>query len=327
MHVRKLPSGAWCVEAYAGYNPKTGKKYRKTFTGKNLRDLKYRAEIWQAEHRLANDPDTIGAMIDRYLDGVALSPSTMRGYRSIRRALPSWLADTPALALSAPLCERFIKEATISPKTVKNYLGLISAALKHANIPMPKYHAPRVDLPDLNIPDAETVKRTLEAADPELRIVIMLAATAPMRLGEICGLSLDDFDGDTVHVRHSLVYGDDHKYHLKAPKTKKSDRYIDLSHDLVEAIRAQGYVTRWTPKGIEKRFRTLLRQAGIEHYRFHDLRHFCISELLSQGIDEAYISERSGHTSHATMQRYIHVLGNRRREASKKILSHFDEIF
>jgi integrase len=123
-----------------------------------------------------------------------------------------------------------------------------------------------------------------------------------------------------------MVYGSDHAYHIKPPKTERSDRYIDIQRDLVEKIFAQGYVTRFTPKGIEKRFRTILRHAGIPHYRFHDLRHFCISELLLQGLPESYVSERSGHTSHATMQRYIHVLGNRRAEASKKILAHFDDV-
>ena len=328
MHARKLPSGNWCVEAYAGYNPKTKKKYRKTFTGPDLKALKLAAAIWENEHKAVNDPDTIGGLIKRYVDKTPLSPSTKRSYLSMLKNLPPWLVKTPCLAFSPSTCERFIAEANISPKSIKNRLGLISAALGSANISMPNYHAPRVPLPELNIPDAETVKATIAGADKEMQIVILLAATGPLRLGEICGLSLEDIDKErnVIHVKHSLVYGADHKYHLKEPKTRKSDRYIDMSPELIEAIFEQGFVTRSTPKGIYARFKTILRQNNIAPYRFHDLRHFCISELLSQNMPESYVSERSGHTSHATMQRYIHVLGNRRREASEKILAHFDDV-
>lgn len=328
MHARKLPSGKWCVEAYAGYNPKTKKKYRKTFSGSDLKSLKLKAALWENEHKAVRDPDTIGGLMARYIENTALSPSTRRSYLSMAKNMPDWLIKTPALALSAPLCERFINESNLSPKSIKNRLALISAALKSASISMPDYRAPRVPIAELNIPDADTVKATLAGADPEMQIVITLAATGPLRLGEICGLSLNDIDRErcVIHVKHSLVYGPDHKYHLKEPKTKKSDRYIDMSPELIEAIFEQGFVTRSTPKGIQARFRTILRKNGIAPYRFHDLRHFCISELLSQNLPESYVSERSGHTSHATMQRYIHVLGNRRREASKKILAHFDSV-
>ena len=220
MHSRKLPSGSWQVIAYAGYDPKTKKKFTKSFTGKDLRTLKTRAALWEGEHRMYHAPESMAAVIDRYIESAALSPSTKRGYRSIRKNLPEWLLVTPCHAFSAPLCERFISEMNKSPKTIKNYVSLLQAALRAQDLPAPSVRLPQVPLPRLHIPDADIVRATLETADPEMYIVIMLAATGPLRLGEICALALEDIDrkNSIIHVRRSMVYGADHAYHVKPPK-------------------------------------------------------------------------------------------------------------
>ena len=155
----------------------------------------------------------------------------------------------------------------------------------------------------------------------------MLAATGPLRAGEIAALSIDDIEGTMVHVHRSLAMGPDWQYHEKPPKTKSSDRYVDMPPALIDAIQKQGYVTNWTPQRIARRFRALLRDNGIPAYRFHDLRHFAISEMLSNGIEEIYIAERSGHADYATMKRYTHALGSHRTEVTRKINENFQTLF
>ena len=40
-----------------------------------------------------------------------------------------------------------------------------------------------------------------------------------------------------------------------------------------------------------------LQKAGIQHYRFHDLRHINASVMLALGIPNKYAEERMGHAT------------------------------
>lgn len=62
--------------------------------------------------------------------------------------------------------------------------------------------------------------------DTELEIPVLLGAFCMMRRGKICALTPNDMQGDVIHVHHSLVLGTDKEWHLKAPKSGSSDRYI-----------------------------------------------------------------------------------------------------
>jgi integrase len=52
-------------------------------------------------------------------------------------------------------------------------------------------------------------------------------------------------------------------------------------------------------------------------YRWHDLRHTCVSRLVEQGADVALVQAVAGHASAATTLRiYTHLRDQRVREAS-----------
>jgi len=50
-----------------------------------------------------------------------------------------------------------------------------------------------------------------------------------------------------------------------------------------------------------------VKDAGIEDFRFHDLRHTSCSRLGIAGVDALQIAEHSGHKSLKMVQRYTHL--------------------
>lgn len=335
MKATRLPSGSWRCLVYCGRD-ENGKQIRKSFTGPDKRRVMAEATAYANEHRTVRRPVTVGECIDSFLDArkSSLSPSTYRGYRSIQRALSNAseaILTRSAYDLSAEDIQRAADgwlAAGKSVKTVANRLGLISPALAAVGGHLPPVSLPQRLEPELHIPDPDDVRTLMTSISGELWVCLMLAVCGPLRRGEICALTMDDIDArrDVIHVHHSVAYMDGGGTTEKPPKTRAGDRYILMPHEVVEAIVAQGYVTRWNPRQLYYYFKRALSDAGLEDFRLHDLRHYSISELLAAGVEPIYIAERSGHATLGTMKRYEHILAARRREVNDKVLATFSSV-
>jgi integrase len=59
----------------------------------------------------------------------------------------------------------------------------------------------------------------------------------------------------------------------------------------------------------DRRWKPLLRRAGLPDIRFHNLRHTCATLLLTKGVHLKIVSEMLGHSSIAiTLDPYSHVI-------------------
>ena len=72
-----------------------------------------------------------------------------------------------------------------------------------------------------------------------------------------------------------------------------------------------------------RRFKRVLRKAGLRDIRFHDLRHTFASLLLARGAPITYVSSQLGHANpHITMKVYAHWIPNEsQREAVNRLPS------
>ena len=68
-----------------------------------------------------------------------------------------------------------------------------------------------------------------------------------------------------------------------------------------------------------KAWATLIKAAGIENLRLHDLRHCYASALVSSGASLPLIGAMLGHASPATTARYSHMFADPQRAAAEKI--------
>ncbi len=68
-------------------------------------------------------------------------------------------------------------------------------------------------------------------------------------------------------------------------------------------------------------WRNLREAAGLQGFRFHDLRHTAITELAEAGAPDATLMAIAGHMSRRMIEHYSHVRMKAKREAAEKISS------
>ena len=188
--------------------------------------------------------------------------------------------------------------------------------------------------------------QAVEAAKGDrLEALYILAVTTGLRQGELLGLKWDDIDLEvgTLQVRRTLTTAKGGPI-LSAPKTKSTRRTVRLSQTALEALRS--HLERqlgedidragdlWRENGLifasesgsplsrqhitARRFKPLLKRAGLPEIRFHDLRHTCATLLLSKNVNPKVVSEMLGHASIAiTLDTYSHVLPTMQESAAK----------
>ena len=74
--------------------------------------------------------------------------------------------------------------------------------------------------------------------------------------------------------------------------------------------------------------KVLLKEAGLPHIRFHDLRHTFATHALASGVDAKTLSGILGHTKASfTLDTYAHVTGDMQRQAAQVMDTFMTDIF
>ncbi len=163
-----------------------------------------------------------------------------------------------------------------------------------------------------------------------LYVLFRMALLLGMRIGELSGLKWSDFDIEkaTLQIRRTVCYlrhpDEDHcRFYEGPPKTEAGARLIHLPQDIVELLsthreqqaQMRAAASHWTDLdlvfctrfgnyivagNIQRCFDKLLQVAGIEHIKFHALRHNASLILRKLGIDPVVRKEMLGH-SHLDM--------------------------
>jgi integrase len=78
-------------------------------------------------------------------------------------------------------------------------------------------------------------------------------------------------------------------------------------------------------KDVKNGFRAACREAGIQDFRFHDLRHTTGTRLADAGTDTFAIAEVLGHRNLQTTERYTHATELRKRRAVGALASYSEQ--
>lgn len=345
---KKLPSGSWRCRIYShseSIKLPDGtikqKKIYKSFTcdnpkqeGKRLCERK--AAEWAASKEKSN-PEyyamTFKQALKKYIETKSnvLSQSTIRGYETLQRNSFDLINEVKLCDLDTSKLQAWINEFSVkhSPKTVSNAYGLVNATV---NFFLPEFHV-RVKLPmrtkpDLYTPSDDDVKKLISAIKgTDMEIAVYLAAFGAMRRGEICALTDKDIHGNTATINKAIVRGQKGMV-VKTPKTTSSYRTVQLPEFVIDRISGiEGRIVKMHPEDISKNFGGILSNAGLPHFRFHDLRHYAASIMHAIGIPDQYIMEMGGWKSDRVLKAvYRNTIEDEKKKFTDKITSHFEQM-
>lgn len=205
-----------------------------------------------------------------------------------------------------------------TPATVVRYLAALSVCLTYGvnekqwidDSPMRKVTKPSEPRGVVRFLSQEERANLLSACkesnNPLIYIVTVLALSTGARQGEIMNLTWDDID---LNRGRAILHETKNGERRALPITGHA---LDLLKELSKVRRIDTTLlfagnNPNKPAELRKPWITALRMAGIENFRFHDLRHSAASELAMNGATLAEIAEILGHKTLAMVQRYAHL--------------------
>ena len=247
----------------------------------------------------------------RFLDD--LTPSDIETFRT-QRKLPN--GGTPSL--STVNYDHAILKHCLS-LAVRRGLVSINVA-KQVSLPTPDNERDRV----LTF---EEWGRLLAAAADHLQPILVVAYQLGMRQREILDLTWDRVDLQRDFIK------------LRGRDTKsKEGRTVPLTPEVSEMLRGlnrvrqlhcpfvfhyEGRSIQWVKRG----FRNACRRAGIEDFRFHDLRHCAATNLRRAGVDTLTAMTIIGHKSENMYRRYNSVSEADLSQATQKLNSYLSNTY
>lgn len=278
-------------------------------------------EVYEQYYRLSNqktsDEDlTLDEAMLRYIVASdSLSPNTLREYRKMYNTRYDLIRDKKITHLTSEdmrlLISRWVRDG-LSAKTIKNSYSFMIASIR-AFLPGAKYS---VTLPKQTntapkqsekIPTADEVRKLVESADGlSAEVPIMLAAYCGMRLGEIAAIKDEDLDGNRLHIHRALARDIEGIVSEKTPKTPAGDRVIVIPDFILTKLNPSKIPSM---AGIHSAYLRAMKKSGLEHFKFHALRHFYASWMHLEGYPDKYIMKLGGWEDVSTLQRiYQHAL-------------------
>lgn len=324
---------------------------RQEFTGRTHQEI--HDKIAKAEERASQGmPPEANCCSSTYvccwLDNVAkpkIEPTTWATYeRAYRLHLAPHLANVPLSSLTPARLEALLGDLHVAGVTgglAQKVFQVLGSALRHAEknglLKLAPDHIPSPRAADTLIePFVRDEVRAILAAAASLlpdvttasqaryRALWPLAFGTGMRRGEILALDWTavDLSRGNVRVERSLccVNGE---LRLKAPKTKRGRRSIDLPAFAVVALRGhqermQGerhgstavFCTRTGSmihgSTVTQKWHDLLQSAGVRPRNFHQIRHTHASQLLADGVPLLEVARRLGDKPETILRVYAH---------------------
>lgn len=353
---------------YAGTDPATGKQLylrQSTRAGRKAAERIERELQRKVDQGVTRDERvTVATALARWVEHVepGLSPGTAEGYhRIIDKTLVPELGNLPIEKLTIHHLD------ALYGKLARRGLG--ASAVRHVHAVAHSTCAqavkwgwlrsnaaasaspPPVRRKELEIPTAEEISALYAWGlqhDPDVAVLVRLAAGTGARRGEIDALRWTSIDVDTRQVtvsrnriavkgqvvekstkgRRSRSFGIDGETTaiLRAHRARELEKALKFG---VPFARDAPVLTglpgeHWYPDTLTARYRRASKAVGVTT-RLQDIRHWHVSELLAAGVPVIEVSRRVGHASpKMTLDVYGHLIHSRDELATSTIAARLD---
>ena len=329
----QLPSGAWRCRVYAG--GMTHSITRATEKEAIAEAMALKAGL-KEENKVENI--TLTKAIDRYITDRSsiLSPATIRGYRTLQANRLQSIMEMPVVRISTQAVQRAVNvdAKTVSPKTLKNALGLISGVLGYYGVEIGKLTLPEQQKKEKVIYTKDQLRILLDAIrGTDTEIPVLLAAWLGMRRSEILGLrwSAIDFENGSLRITEAIVPNEHNKMVSKGTKTAASNRVVSCPQYILDVLsrtsRTKEHVVTLHPETILRQMRAICENASIPFIGLHALRHQNASTMLLLNVPDKYVMERGGWSNTTTPKAvYQHTMEEGRAAADQAIDRYFNAL-
>lgn len=208
----------------------------------------------------------------------------------------------------------------LSAKTVSDILSVTRAILRYSaskgyviscDFSVISFKQPSKNLRILSRLEQQKLCSYLQNNLTPVHLGILLSLFSGLRIGEICALRWSDisFEEKLIFVRRTMqrlqnIQDSERKTRIciSAPKSPSSIRQIPIPDGLLELLRnnsgdKNGYIltgkadTFMEPRTMQRRFKKVLKAAGIEEVNYHVLRHTFATRCVELNFDVKSLSE------------------------------------
>ena len=242
-----------------------------------------------------------------------IRPSTMNYYhRNIEQHIIPAIGDIPLNKLTTRDLQKFYNDLQsngrlrkvqkkekpgLSNSTVRGIHMMLHNALDRAvkeklilSNPTENCIIPKIEKQEMKILHPDHISAYLNAAERRNALpMFYLELVSGLRKGELVALQWSDLDeaNCTISVSKQASWDTEHQLILSRPKTGNSIREVSIPQDAVELLKqehAKHPSNPWMfpsgrtgemyhPDSVVTLHKRILKDAGLEHIRFHDLRH------------------------------------------------------
>ena len=296
-----------------------------TYTSSGAKTFGELCNEWQAAIQVRVKPTTLGNY------NMKLNKHILPAFGGIRYS-----------CITVQVIQTFIEsklKSGLSAKYVRDIITLMHSVSKYAC----RVHGFRDTLADVTVPKSESREMELLTEKQQkvlckylttnisnTNLSILLSLFMGMRIGEICGLKWEDIDlnKSILTVRRTvqrISKSRGTELYIGSPKSCSSRRCIPIPAFIISILRQfKGCDNEYLlsestkviePRTLQRRFKTILKKAGLPSINYHGLRHMFATNCIKVGFDIKTLSVILGHSSvETTLNRYVHTSFERKVE-------------
>jgi integrase len=288
---------------------------------------KLKADLWRTEKLREKPQRTWKEAVVRWV-GESQHKKSLADDKAHLRWVDPYLKNLKLHEITRDLIDEIAssKEQTgVKPATVNRMLEVIRAILRKAErewnwlekaplIRMRKEENHRIRW----ITKAEA-DRLLRELPPHLADMAAFSLATGLRQSNVTKLEWREID---LEKRHAWIHPDQAKAKKAIPVPLNSDAIVVLRNRIGKHSQyVFTYADHPVLKCSTKAWKKALKRAGIEQFRWHDLRHTWASWHVQNGTSLQELQQLGGWSSFEMVLRYAHLSGDHLRGAAERIVS------